>query len=439
MSDSRTLAAAGAAAHLRGELPEALQYYRSALESQCRICLRLVKVQAAPMFNSTTAQVRLWQVLAQLANSNIHAFATSGTLLGLVREGHLLPFDKDLDIGLPFAEIQAATALLLQNGWHRATTPQGMINPVMLHDGKGLSLDLCGFVAERSSGAALGGLWLQGAPAHWQRVTQYPVLQLHQQQRPEGTVWAITNPEAWLAALYGPDWRMPDPDFDSIIAAHNLRGFALLTQCYAFSRIYHAWIQGQLQKAAALTRQSLRHLPDDALLLQVQQQLMVQQTNTMIPATNMGTVKRHGKRILATGVFDLFHVGHLRYLQYAHQQGVHLTVAVTRDALCHERKGKWPVIGEAQRLEIISGLRCVDEARLLPSAFEPASLAVQWMTAWGIEHVVVGGEWEGTLRWQHLIPALAERGISVSFAPHTHDISSTKIVQRIQQRTKMAE
>lgn len=101
MSDSRTLAAAGAAAHLRGELPEALQYYRSALESQCRICLRLVKVQAAPMFNSTTAQVRLWQVLAQLANSNIHAFATSGTLLGLVREGHLLPFDKDLDIGLP--------------------------------------------------------------------------------------------------------------------------------------------------------------------------------------------------------------------------------------------------------------------------------------------------------------------------------------------------
>ena len=69
---------------------------------------------------------------------------------------------------------------------------------------------------------------------------------------------------------------MTDPDFDTVIAAHNLRGFAVLTQCYAFSRIYECWLQGRLRKAAALTRQSLRHRPDDALLLQVQQCLAAQ-------------------------------------------------------------------------------------------------------------------------------------------------------------------
>ncbi|SFC17902.1 LicD family protein [Polaromonas sp. OV174] len=271
--DGLALAAAGGSLHLLGDLPVAMQHYRGALQSQCRAPLRMAASPPPPSFDSAAAEQRLWQVLAQLAGAGIHAFATAGTLLGLVREGRLLPFDKDLDIGLPFAQMQTATSLLLNSGWQRAAAPQGMVNPVMLCDGQGLSLDLCGLVAETGSGAALGGFWLQGVPADWQRVTQFPVLHLHQQPQPQGTVWTVTDPEAWLAALYGPDWRTPDPDFDTVIAAHNLRGFAVLTQCYAFSRIYEAWLQGRLQKAAALTSQSLRHLPDDALLLQVQQQL----------------------------------------------------------------------------------------------------------------------------------------------------------------------
>lgn len=274
--DGRPFAIAGTAAHLRGELPLALQHYRAALACQCRTPLRLLELRATPAFDSVAAQARLWGVLVQLAGVGVHAFATSGTLLGLVREGGLLPFDKDLDIGLPFAEMPAATDFLLRHGWHRATAPRGMVNPVMLHDGQGLSLDLCGFIAESSSGLVLGGFWLQGAPSQWQRVTEYPALQLRLQRRSEGAVWAVTNPEAWLAALYGPDWRQPVPDFDTVIGAHNLRGFALLTQCYALGRIYERWLQGKLGKAIAITAQSLRHSPDDALLLQVQQHLASQ-------------------------------------------------------------------------------------------------------------------------------------------------------------------
>lgn len=282
--DGQALAAAGTALQQLGQLPQALQYYRAALVWQCCTPLRMVAPTPAPAFDITAAEQVLWRVLAQLAKAGIHAFATSGTLLGLVREGGLLPFDKDLDIGLPFAEMQAATTLLLQSGWQIAATPQGMVNPVMLHDGRGLSLDLCGFVAEQDTGMALGGFWLQGSLADWQRVTQYPVLHLKQEDRPVGTVWAVADADAWLAALYGDDWRTPDPDFDTVVAAYNLRGFAVLTQCYAFSGIYNAWIQGQLQKAAALTRHSLRHLSDDVLLLQVQQQLAAQQARAVLAA-----------------------------------------------------------------------------------------------------------------------------------------------------------
>lgn len=139
------------------------------------------------------------------------------------------------------------------------------------------------------------------------------------------------------------------------------------------------------------------------------------------------------ERVLCVGVFDLFHVGHLRYLQYARQQGSHLTVAVSSDALCHTRKGKWPVIHEAQRLEIIRGLGWVDHAEYVPSSLEFTDTAAAWIAQWGIDHVVVGGEWQGTPRWQRLIPSLALRGISVCFALHTEDISSTEIVARIRQ------
>lgn len=140
------------------------------------------------------------------------------------------------------------------------------------------------------------------------------------------------------------------------------------------------------------------------------------------------------RRILAIGVFDLFHVGHLRYLQYAGCQGNHLTVAITSDALCLERKGKWPVIEESQRMEIVRSLGWVDDARFVPDSLELPAAAARWMAAWKMEHVVVGGEWAGSLRWQRLTAELDGRGITVGFAPHTHTISSSEIVRRIQSR-----
>lgn len=138
--------------------------------------------------------------------------------------------------------------------------------------------------------------------------------------------------------------------------------------------------------------------------------------------------------ILATGVFDLLHVGHLRYLQYARAQGTHLSVAVTRESLVLLRKNKRPVIEEAQRLEMVRGVAGVDHADYMPSSLEDIEQAVTWIRAWGIHKVVVGGEWEGSLRWQRLTPALAVEGIQVCFAPHTPGISSTKIVASILER-----
>ena len=71
---------------------------------------------------------------------------------------------------------------------------------------------------------------------------------------------------------------------------------------------------------------------------------------------------------LANGIFDLFHVGHLRYLQGAKAEADLLLVAVNSDASTRAYKGPGrPVIPEDERAEIVAGLACVDYVVVFPS------------------------------------------------------------------------
>ncbi|MFQ6112341.1 MAG: adenylyltransferase/cytidyltransferase family protein [Nitrospinota bacterium] len=73
-------------------------------------------------------------------------------------------------------------------------------------------------------------------------------------------------------------------------------------------------------------------------------------------------LKAAGKRIvLANGCFDLLHVGHLRHLRAARALGEVLIVAVNDDASARALKGPGrPLMPEDERLELLSGLECVD-------------------------------------------------------------------------------
>jgi rfaE bifunctional protein nucleotidyltransferase chain/domain len=78
---------------------------------------------------------------------------------------------------------------------------------------------------------------------------------------------------------------------------------------------------------------------------------------------------RAGKTVaLANGIFDLFHVGHLRYLEGAKALGDILVVAVNSDASTRRNKGPGrPVVPEGERAEIVAALACVDHVVLFGS------------------------------------------------------------------------
>lgn len=77
--------------------------------------------------------------------------------------------------------------------------------------------------------------------------------------------------------------------------------------------------------------------------------------------------------ILASGVFDLLHLGHVKFLEEAKKVGgsnAELIVIVARDSTANRRKGKKPIVPENQRRALVESLKVVDEAILGTEGFD---------------------------------------------------------------------
>jgi rfaE bifunctional protein nucleotidyltransferase chain/domain len=71
---------------------------------------------------------------------------------------------------------------------------------------------------------------------------------------------------------------------------------------------------------------------------------------------------------LANGVFDLLHVGHVRYLQDAAREADRLVVAINDDAVAATKGPGRPILKAAERAEIVAALRGVDYVVIFPEA-----------------------------------------------------------------------
>ena len=127
-----------------------------------------------------------------------------------------------------------------------------------------------------------------------------------------------------------------------------------------------------------------------------------------------------------TGVFDMFHIGHLNILRRAKELCDYLIVGVTTDALCEARKNKLPIICEDDRVAIVEAIRYVD--RVVRQTDMDKLAAVREL---GADAVFVGSDWKGTAAWQEYERQLAEVGCEVVYLDHTDGISSTVLRERM--------
>lgn len=127
-----------------------------------------------------------------------------------------------------------------------------------------------------------------------------------------------------------------------------------------------------------------------------------------------------------TGVYDVFHIGHLNILRRAKEQCEYLIVGVTTDELCFQRKNKYPIITQDDRMEIVKAIRYVDQVAL-QTDMDKLSAVKQY----GADVVFVGSDWQGTPAWEQYEKDFAQVGCSVVYLDHTDGISSTIMRERL--------
>lgn len=127
-----------------------------------------------------------------------------------------------------------------------------------------------------------------------------------------------------------------------------------------------------------------------------------------------------------TGVFDMFHIGHLNILCRAKEQCDHLIVGVTTDELCFLRKHKYPIIPQDERKAIVAAIRYTDE--VVDQCDMNKLEAVKSVHA---DVVFVGSDWKGTPAWIEYEKQFASIGCYVVYIDHTDGISSTILREKI--------
>ena len=127
-----------------------------------------------------------------------------------------------------------------------------------------------------------------------------------------------------------------------------------------------------------------------------------------------------------TGVYDMFHIGHLNILKRAKEQCDYLIVGVSTDEVVQNYKHKTPIVPFKERIEIVKAIRYVDE--VIPQT------SMNKMEAWEKIHFNVmfhGDDWKGSTMYNEVEKKLKEQGVEMVFLPHTDGTSSTLLTEKL--------
>lgn len=136
---------------------------------------------------------------------------------------------------------------------------------------------------------------------------------------------------------------------------------------------------------------------------------------------NVNSMKK-SKIGYTTGVYDMFHIGHLNVIRRARELCDYLIVGVSTDELVQHDKNKTPVIPYNERAAIVAALKYVDE--VVPQ--ENKDKYAAWKK-YHFDKMFVGDDWKGTDAWNGFEKIFEPLGVEIVYLPHTDGISSTQL------------
>lgn len=127
-----------------------------------------------------------------------------------------------------------------------------------------------------------------------------------------------------------------------------------------------------------------------------------------------------------TGVYDMFHIGHLNILRRAKEQCDFLIVGVSTDELVQHDKHKTPIIPFADRCAIVEAIKYVD--KVVPQVDKNKLAAWE---KYKFNKMFVGIDWKDTEVWNGFEKQFAPLGVQIVYLNHTDGISSTILREKI--------
>ncbi len=129
--------------------------------------------------------------------------------------------------------------------------------------------------------------------------------------------------------------------------------------------------------------------------------------------------KKYNK-VITFGTFDLLHIGHVNILRRAKELCDYLIVGVSSDQLNFDKKNKYPVYTENDRMDIVKSIRYVDEVFLEQSL----ELKRDYIIDFNAEALAMGDDWTGKFDWCGDV-------CEVLYLPRTDNISTSITKEKI--------
>ena len=128
-----------------------------------------------------------------------------------------------------------------------------------------------------------------------------------------------------------------------------------------------------------------------------------------------------------TGVFDMFHIGHLNILRRAKEKCDYLIVGVSTDECVESYKHKLPVIPYDQRAAVVEAIKYVDE--VVP---QTTMDKLEFLKQRHFDVMFHGDEWKGTELYNRYELEFAKYDARIEFLTHTEGVSSSMLREIIQ-------
>ncbi|MCG9059709.1 LicD family protein [Laribacter hongkongensis] len=230
------------------------------LKSTPDIVLTDAKPKYMPVPEAGTALVALNKILTE---HKVPYFIAFGTLLGIIRDGEILPFDKDMDICIPSDysenELQAIFSAYPEFSFIKKD-PKNSWTSGVLYRPTGIWVDI--FRMHKHEDRYLTGFDRGQTKIRW----SYPELGTCLITYKDNSIPCPNPPELFLESTYGPDWEIPDPYFDTVIAASNLtKNSKDAVLVYGYERLFKNIREKKWNKAIGYCKHLLKWEPSETL------------------------------------------------------------------------------------------------------------------------------------------------------------------------------